>query len=225
VIIETDYKEDNRRDPNAPPAIETPGLVSYNDTPVALHAGLTLEVGVQNAAWLDAMGLPVQEIEFSLGRPAGYVIGLRALPDYREFIRRCLQVKARAIVNGTTDIGEMFDGQIAPSAATLIEVRDNPFSKGGDRIKAATEFLNRAPAAPKSSKEVNENRTVIVLPVSELQNMQRALIEEGTVEDIETVNLLEGVDYSVGDDDTDIGDIGEKVADETEGEITVEHIT
>ena len=45
-----------------------------------------------------------------------------------------------------------------------------------------------------------------MLPVSELKNMQQALIEEGTDADMEAVELLEGIDYNIDDEGEGIVD-------------------
>lgn len=162
-----------------------------------LGAGLRIGAEAKLAAWMQAMHVGVIEIEMALGMPAGAIYHLRNEPEYREMVGRCSRFIARQTVRQAASIPELFNGQIMPSAATLIEIRDNPYSKGSDRIKAASEFLDRAPDAPKARHEVEERKTVIMLPLQELQNMQQALLEEGTAEDIETYELIRGQDYNM----------------------------
>jgi hypothetical protein len=154
---------------------------------------------LSNVAWMDAMGVAPRMIEQALGLPAGRVFTVRANPQYQELLRSCLRVKAVSIVQAAQDPESFYNSQILASAATVIEIRDNPLEKGATRLKAAQDMLDRAPAAPKVRKEVDERRTIISIPVHELKNMQRALIEEGTPEDLEMVELIAGTDYIVGD--------------------------
>jgi len=165
---------------------------------VDLGAGLLLDADAKLAAYMDAMHIPAAEIEARCGRPAGSLLKLRMNAAYQQMVARCVrwyaerQARLAAIEE---DIDGFYDGQVAPSAITLMEIRDNPLNKAKDRAAAAVDFLNRAPKAPKATTNREERRTVITIPVSELRNMQRALIEEGSDEDVEIASLIEGEDY------------------------------
>ena len=161
---------------------------------VALGDGLPIDATARLAGWMDALRVGAAEIDVRCGMQAGYAFGLRLDPAYREFVRRCVKFFASRVVRQSDGrVTELFNSQIEPSVAALIEVRDNPYSKGGDRVKAAVEFLDRAPDAPKSTKQVDERSVRISIPVSELQNMQRALIEEGGEEELGVARLLASV--------------------------------
>jgi len=179
----------------APDVGSTLGIVQR--TP-GIAGGLEADATMINAAWLDAFGMRMEVVEMTLGLPPGSLLNYRNMPQYRELVSRCLEVKASMLVERANgDVDALFNSQIAPSTATLIQLRDNPYETGNVRLKAAQDFLNRAPDAPKMRKEVEERRTVISIPIGELRNMQQALLEEGTPEDLETVNLLENVDFTV----------------------------
>lgn len=154
--------------------------------------GLALDATARLAAWLEAMRVGAAEIDLRVGMPSGYALSMRMNMDYREMVRRCIAFFAkRQVENARGDYERLFDEQIEASARALIEVRDNPYSKGGDRVKAASEFLDRAPKAPKATKQVDERKTIITIPMRELKNMQRALIEEGSEENVEVARLLD----------------------------------
>lgn len=156
-----------------------------------LGSDLQIDYTAKLAAWLEALGVKPLTISARLGQARSYVYNLRTKAHYREMLRRCHTFIARHIVSSATDIDKLFNDQIGPSVATMIEIRDNPLEKGQTRLKAATEFLDRAPLGPKSRREVDERRTIIQIPVSALQTMQSALIETGNAEDREIHDLIE----------------------------------
>lgn len=209
IMYEPAQYEDYQNDPDEQwremPKVRSIGLVPMPGSQIAqqstppvsegIAAGLQLSQLEQNAAWLDAYGMGAGEVERALGLTAGALASLRSKPQYREMVGRAVRLKALAVTEQAGSVDELFNGQIRASAAALIEVRDNPYAKESARIKAAAEFLDRASKAPKVRKEMDERRTVIVLPASDLRNMQQALLEEGTAEDIETLELLKGIDY------------------------------
>ena len=168
-----------------------------------LAEGLNISQQVQTVAWMEAGGLPVWAVEKALGLAAGSVLSIKAKnPHYRIFLERCIRVRSQVIVSASDgDIDGLFNSQIEASAATLMEVRDNPFETGSTRMKAANAFLDRASKAPKVRREVEEKRTIISIPVNELKTMQQALLEEGTDEDNEILDLMKGVDFSTDGDD------------------------
>ncbi len=143
-------------------------------------------------AMMDASGLKPQEIADQIGISKSYVYGMRMNEDYREAVGDYHQLIARKYVEGATDIVGMFNEQIGPSVATMIEVRDNRNNKPGDRLKASKEFLDRAPEAPKARRDREAESLVISIPVSTMEGMKRALLEEGTREDREILELVEG---------------------------------
>jgi hypothetical protein len=165
--------------------------ISPNDIDVAA----SLDYNARFAALMEASGFRVREIDEKLGKKPGYVYRLRQKEEYREAVREYHAEIARKYVEKSTDLVGLFNEQIGPSVATLIEVRDNRESKAGDRIKASREFLDRAPLAPKARREMDEKHLVISIPVSTMEGMKRALLEEGTVEDKEILELVEGKDW------------------------------
>lgn len=153
------------------------------------------EIEYLGVAWMTAVGLTDGEIEHFLKRPPGYVATLRSKTDFRLILKRCIEIKAHSEVERARDPEELFNDQILDSVKALIQLRDDPFGTPTARLKAALAFLDRAPKAPKARKEVEQHKTVIALPVGALRGMQQALIDEGTPQDLEIVELLEGRDY------------------------------
>lgn len=184
-----EYTEEKQRGPVTP--MHRKAMEVFKD------CGMALSHDVMLASWLTAMQVPVLEIEMQLGMPAGWVYGLKQRGEFREAVRRCVRYMAERKAEEAQDIDELFNKQVVPSALTLMEIRDNPFTKDADRLKAATEFLDRAASAPKATKQVDERRVVIALPASEFRNMQQALLDSGEPEDIEVYNLLKGRDFAV----------------------------
>jgi len=165
--------------------------------PASGNAEFCSEIEQMTIAWMLAAGIQAEDIEESLQKPPGFVTTLRSKPKFRTILKRCLEMKAKSLTEQATDPEELFNSQIMDSAAALMQVRDDPFEKGSSRVKAAKEFLDRAPKAPKVRKEVEDIKTVIMLPVGALKGMQQALLEEGSPQDLETIQLLEGSDYTV----------------------------
>jgi len=184
----TEYK---KKEPNVS------GINALTTQQMSLADGLELQEDAILCAWFEAFGMLPSEIELELNKPAGAVINLRRVADYQILLQRCRAYITSKKIAATQNPEELFNQQIGPSVQALIEVRDNPLSKGGDRIKASIAFLDRAPKAPKVRKEVDERHLVISLPLSDLQNMQQALIEEGSIEDKEIYDLLENKDYAM----------------------------
>jgi len=176
-----------------------PPLPGQADVAMAnsLAQGLGLSSDEAMLAMFESMRVPLLEIEKRTGWPSGWIYATRMKFEYQEMVRRCIELRAEVEVGETEDIEELFNKQIRPSAKALIEVRDNPFGKGGDRIKAAEAFLNRASKAPKSKTVQEQHRTVIELPLEEFREMQRALLEEGSRESEEVLQLVEGEGFEV----------------------------
>ena len=192
--MEIKQYEDTVPFPDAEPPIDVHS--SEHRQALELGQGLSLSSDEKLCALMEAMRLSVEEIAAQTGWPVSWIWTIRGKPEYHIMIERCIHMVAERIVCDAEDIDELFDSQVRPSTQALIEVRDNPFTKAGDRIKAATEFLNRAQAAPKA-KQITEDRRIIVnLPLSELKNMQKALQEHGEPEDIEVFELLEGEGFN-----------------------------
>jgi hypothetical protein len=99
---------------------------------------------------------------------------------------------ANRVTQDAADATMLFDQEIRPSVATLIEVRDDPFGKGGDRVKAALGLLDRAPSAPRA-KETKEVQRFLLIPISQMRAIKAALSDEGEGEMIE---LVEGRDFT-----------------------------
>ena len=182
------------------PSVEAPLILK---TPERLQAeelgyGLAMSSDEKLCALLETMQLSPTEISLKMGWPLEWIVPIRQKREYREMVRRCIGIKAAKDCEGV-EIEELFNNQVRPSARTLIEVRDNPFEKAGDRIKASVEFLDRAKEAPKTQRVQEERGVVLHLPVGELRNMQQALLEQGTKEDLEIAGLIEGEIVEVGD--------------------------
>jgi hypothetical protein len=126
-----------------------------------------------------------------VGRSSAWLTGVRAKPEYQETVRRTVAVIAKRVVDGAVDVEELFNNEIRPSVETLVEVRDNPFEKAGDRVKAANSLIDHAPKAP-AKKVESRNETILRIPVQQMQTMRQALIEEGQND---LVELLEGRDF------------------------------
>lgn len=150
-----------------------------------------------NVVWMTVLELPEDVIEGFLKRPPGYVATLRVGTSFQIMLKNCLELKAKNEVARISDPIELYNSQILESAATIMQLRDSPFTNDTTRLKAAEHFTDRAPKAPKVRKEVQQNQTIITLPISELRNMQQALLEEGSPADLETIELLEGSGYTV----------------------------
>jgi len=148
-------------------------------------------------------GIPADLIEERLHRPPGFITTLRSNPKFRVILRNCVELRAQSAMANAENPEDLLDSQINDSIGALMQVRDDPFERGSSRVKAAEGILNRAPKAPKVRKEVEQQRTIITLPVSTLQNMQQALLEEGSEQDLETIELLEGTGYRIKEDDND----------------------
>jgi len=171
------------------PPVRSLGLVEAQKS--STESILASPVG-QNIAWLDALGLKPEDIEKQLDLHPYTVYSIRANPVYQSMLKACLKMKASLqIAAYEGDIEGLFNDQIGPSVATLIEIRDNPTARETARLRAAEQFLDRASKAPKVKTEVNEHRTVITLPISEMQNMQRALLEAGGEDALETAALVD----------------------------------
>ena len=180
---------------------DAPAITALSLTQSNLASDLSLPQDAILCAWFEAFGMKPAEIEVELSRPAGSVMTLRRTPDYQILLMRCISYVTRKRTGSARNPEELFNNEIVASAQALIEVRDSPFSKGGERIKAAVAFLDRAPKAPKVRKEIDERSIVISIPLSELQNMQQALLEEGSGEDNAIHDLLKGTDYTIEEDD------------------------
>jgi len=188
------------------------GLVSPQQT--ALDVDLQSDIVQLSVVWMTVIGMTPEEIEEQLGQPAGYVATLRSKPSFRIILKRCLELKAQSICESARDPIELYNSQILSSASAIMQIRDNPFATDTARLKAAEHFTDRAPKAPKVRREVEQHQTIITLPVSALRDMQQALLEEGSPQDLETIELLEGAGYVV-----ESGDNGGK-----EDQIEVERV-
>lgn len=182
-----------------------------------LGGDLPLDLTSKLHAWLSAFGFDGSDADSLIGLSPGSHYSLIVRPEYREMLRRCHEVLAAHTVDRHgDDIDGLFNSQIKQSASVLMQLRDNPLEKGMTRLKAASQFLDRAPDAPKMNREITDNRKVIVLPVAELQNMQSALLASGEPEDLEIHDLLRGRDWTdLETNDVEITLTPEKVPSET----------
>jgi hypothetical protein len=147
------------------------------------------------AALLDACGAPPAAIAKKFGKANNYIYQLRATnPEYKRVVQEFYQVVSRKVVDEVTNIDELFNAQIGPSAACLMEVRDNIWAKDADRIKASLAFLDRASKAPKATASVESRSMIIQIPVSTMREMRGVLGETGEGVDRELLELLERED-------------------------------
>ena len=188
-------------------ALSDRGVVPMPESGLVSSQQSTLDVDLLNdpmqlsAVWMTVIGLTPEEIEEQLGQPAGYVATLRSKVSFRIILKRCLELKAQSLCESARDPIELYNSQVLPSASAIMQIRDNPFATDTARLKAAEHFTDRAPKAPKVRKEIEQHQTIITLPVSALRDMQQALLEEGSPQDLETIELLEGAGYTVSESD------------------------
>lgn len=112
----------------------------------------------------------------------------RKSPEFRLAKAQATREIIERISDTAADFGEMFDGEIARSFATLVEVRDDITEAGKTRIRSALGILDRAPNAPKAVRESkSENKTIIQLPVQHLKALEMAASD---IQDAEIVEML-----------------------------------
>lgn len=144
------------------------------------------------AALLDACAVKPAEISARLGLGEQYVYQKRwNNPEYKRVVMEFRQLISRRIVDEVSDIDDLFNRQIGPSAATLIEVRDNTWAKDGDRLKAALAILDRAPKAPKATQQTISAGMTVQIPISAMREMVGVLGETGSAADVELAKLIE----------------------------------
>ncbi len=168
-----------------------------------LAEGLGLNMNARICASLEAMGMGPAEIEIRTGLSMLFVMGCRNNLNYRELVRRCVEYQAKDKAKYDKPIDEIFNDQILPSVTTLIELRDNPYMKGGVRLKAAQTFLDRAPEAPKSTRNVEERSLKLTIPAQEALEMLRALKDSGSRDDLDLIELMEGKGFTTEGEDVD----------------------
>lgn len=181
----------------APTKTSFPSIKSLQSVPlVDLGEDLAdLDPVEKLAVWLDASGLAPEEIGPRLGRPPSFVPSLRlGNESYRTMLSRCHSLIAERMMERKFSIEDLFNEQVRKSAATLVEIRDNPLNRTQDRIKAAVEFLDRAPHAPRRRAEAEERQLVIQLPIGAMKGIRQVLEEAGTEEDSELLELLNSSD-------------------------------
>jgi hypothetical protein len=114
--------------------------------------------------------------------------------EYRRVVSQLHSLVAIRIVDHVSNVDDLFNMQIGPSAATLISIRDNLWAKDSDRIKASLAFLDRATKAPKA-QQISENRSVVInLPVKVMEEMRVALEQEGSQESIDVIKMMDGLE-------------------------------
>ena len=143
-------------------------------------------------ALFEACGVRPGEIARRMGKSREAVYYLRTNDDnYRKVLQQLHAEVAKCVVDQFADAADLFNQQIGPSAQTLIEVRDDPFASESARIKASLAFLDRAPRAPKATQQTDVRQMVISFPVRTMQEMQQALMEEGSPASLQTRQILE----------------------------------
>lgn len=130
-------------------------------------------------ALLEACGARPKEIANRMRRSDQYVYQLRQQNnDYKHVVLQLQSIVAQKVVNNVSNIDELFNLQIGPSAATLIEIRDNLYAKDTDRLKASLAFLDRASKAPKQTSNVDSRAISINIDAEAFKEMQRALNDD-----------------------------------------------
>lgn len=149
----------------------------------------------QLAAVYEASGRfnSLKEIAEHFNRPAAWIYKLREKQLYKDLVKATLAQIAERITREAADFTQMFDQQIQPSVRTLAEIRDNPFAKDSDRLKAATTLIDRAPSAPKV-KAPEAAQSILSLPVVQMKMIKEALVDS---DEGDLVELLEGEGYEV----------------------------
>ena len=158
--------------------------------------------------YMEATGVPGTKIGPAIGKGKSYwgqwkskvkqVENLHKRGAYRAVMQEALKQISDRIMASAADVGKVLDEEILPSLSVLRQVRDNPEEKAGDRMKAALAFIDRAPSGPRKREEGGNVRTVIQIPIKQLEGIKQALIEDG---EEDTVKLLEeGKDFNVEND-------------------------
>jgi hypothetical protein len=131
-----------------------------------------------------------------------WYLKLREKPAYRELVRRTIRGIAERVTDEAENIGEMFNSQIKSSVVTLAEIRDNPFAKEGDRIKAANSLLDRATQVPRPKDAENMNDFLkLMVPVQQMQAINSALQESGETKLIDLMQNEEGDHWELEGDE------------------------
>jgi hypothetical protein len=129
----------------------------------------------------------------NLGKPESWYAELKEKPAYRELVRRTVRKIAERNIDEAENVPEMFNSQIRSNVVTLAEIRDNPFAKEGDRIKAATVLLDKAPKTPRPNETGNvDDFLKLIMPVQQMGAINAALKETGNVRLIEMMKGEEG---------------------------------
>jgi hypothetical protein len=164
--------------------------ISEDERFVQIAENSNLSSNQMLAALLESVGCKPQEISRRMGKSTQWVYQMRLnSPDYPSVVRQLGGIVAKRIVTQVSDIDELFNGQIRDSAATLIQIRDNDWAKDSDRIKASLAFLDRAPKAPKVTRNEISQVTTIQIPLSSMAAMQQALEEDRGSEGAEILEL------------------------------------
>lgn len=123
-----------------------------------------------------------------------FLMRLRKHPEYTSLYKRFREEDEAKKETEIKDPGDFLNSQIVESLKTLIEIRDDPAIKAGDRLKATREILNRASEAPQETERGgNANPQVILqIPYSQVETIKKLAHEEGQDDIIE---LLEGEGY------------------------------
>lgn len=171
-----------------------------HDKPVVIDDKVREEVSVTEigpsgviAAYLEATGrFSAKEIADRVGESPEWLFGIRVKPGYKLQYTQALKEIVRKSCEGADDFGDLLDREIADSIATLVEIRDNVFNSANARLKASDAILSRAPKAPKPQQLVEQQHTVIHIPLAQLDGIKKGLVEEGQQD---LIDLIEGEDF------------------------------
>ncbi len=153
----------------------------------------------QMIAVLRATGKNCAEISRETGIPYTTVLKRARHDLFPVYLEKYTAIFCEQRLAHEAEIASRFDGEVGAAFDTLVELHRGAEAETVRR-GAATDILDRAPAAPKVVKNaiVNDNRTVIQFPVEIVEQMGMALRLAG-----QEVIEVESVDEAAASRDAD----------------------
>jgi transcriptional regulator with XRE-family HTH domain len=146
-------------------------------------------------ALLEARGCSDAEIAEATGYSNNYIWRIRnELPEYALALSDFKREIQERVIDDTADAITKFNSKVPVMIDNLenLALRAN---KEGVQLKATTDWLDRAPDAPKRvSREEHSEERKIVFSIQQSENMKDALVDIGADE---VVELLEGEGFEV----------------------------
>lgn len=191
-MSDSDYFIPFAEQPTVEPVEEETSITGFDDEAFQnIVENCSLTHGQLIAALLLASGAKATDVARRLGKNKSYVYQTGYTnPEFKQVVKQLRAIVAHRLVDQVSDVSDLFDLQIRPSASTLMGIRDDIFAKDSDRIKASLAFLDRAPRAPKSTQQVDSRSVTVQIPLSDMQNMQQALKDVGDSEDGEIIDIM-----------------------------------